>query len=259
MRDLSKKDKPIIIDKHGQVKVKIGDLEVRTAFDYSEPFPLYPGEALQRKEKLPVIPRNCALKLEAIRDFNSGEERHVAGDEWLEFGPKIYIPQVEAKIVETIKPITIQGNQALKVRALRETKDSKGKDRNAGEEWLIRDLGFYIPGINETVDSIVKGKIIDDTTALLLEAKQTFTDIYGVERKAGEQWLVTSADASIHIPDVYETFIESKDITVLRDDEFCYIKNPKDEKGQNQLGKKILVVGPRSFFLRPGEEIEGGI
>jgi len=92
MRDLSKKDKPIIIDKHGQVKVKIGDLEVRTAFDYSEPFPLYPGEALQRKEKLPVIPRNCALKLEAIRDFTSGESKHVAGDEWLEFGPKIYTP-----------------------------------------------------------------------------------------------------------------------------------------------------------------------
>jgi len=56
-------------------------------------------------------------------------------------------------------------------------------------------------------------------------------DIYGVERKAGEQWLVTSGDASVHIIDVYEQFIETKSITVLRDDEFCYIKNPKDEKG----------------------------
>ena len=47
-------------------------------------------------------------------------------------------------------------------------------------------------------------------------------------------------------------------MTILSDDEFCYVKNPKDEKGQNQLGKKILVNGPRCFFVQPGEEIEGG-
>jgi len=39
----------------------------------------------------------------------------------------------------------------LKVRALRTTKDHKGGDRSAGEEWLIRDIGFYIPGIDEQV------------------------------------------------------------------------------------------------------------
>lgn len=48
-------------------------------------------------------------------------------------------------------------------------------------------------------------------------------------------------------------------MTVLREDEFCYILNPKDEKGQNQLGQKVLVTGPRCFFLQPGEEIDSGI
>lgn len=52
----------------------------------------------------------------------------------------------------------------------------------------------------------VVGKIIDDTTALLLEAKQTFKDIYGVERKAGEQWLITNKQTSTHILDVYESY-----------------------------------------------------
>ena len=42
---------------------------------------------------------------------------------------------------------------------------------------------------------------------------------------------MTSADASSHIFDVYERFVESKEITVLGEDEFCYIRNPKDEKG----------------------------
>ena len=56
MRD--PKDKKLIFDRHGQIKLKIGDSEIRTAFDYTEPFPLYPGESLSKKEKLPVIPRN---------------------------------------------------------------------------------------------------------------------------------------------------------------------------------------------------------
>ena len=180
------KDKSLIFDKHGQVKIKIGDSEIRTSIDYSEPFPLYPGEQLTKREKLQVIPRDCALKLTAQRDFLDGEVKRVAGDEWLEFGPKIYIPKIEASIINLIRPITIEPNQAIRVRALRETKDSKGKSRNAGEEWLIRDLGFYIPGIDEAVESTEVARNIDDTSALLLEAKQTFVDFYGVQRKAGE-------------------------------------------------------------------------
>jgi len=73
----------------------------------------------------------------------------VAGDEWIEFGPKLYIPRVEVKVVNIIKPFTIGSNQALKVRALRETTDHLGNKREAGEEWLIRERGFYIPGIDE--------------------------------------------------------------------------------------------------------------
>ena len=201
-----------------------------------------------------MIPRNQGLKLEALRDFvdtTSAKNpiKHVAGDEWLEFGPKIYIPRVEVKIVNQLRPYTIEAGRALKVRASRQTKDNKGKDRNAGEEWLIRDVGFYITGIDEIFVEEVVGKIIDATTALLLEAKQTFTDAYGQERKAGEQWLVTNKNASTHILDVYETYSKTVKMTVLEEDKFCYILNPKDEKGVNQLGKKVLVEGPKCFFV----------
>jgi major vault protein len=108
--------------------------------------------------------------------------------------------------VAQLRPKTIVSGKALKVRASRQTVDSQGLDRNAGEEWLIRDIGFYITGIDEIFVEEVAGKIIDDTTALLLEAKQTFKDIYGVERKAGEQWLITNKQTSTHILDVYESY-----------------------------------------------------
>jgi len=62
-------------------------------------------------------------------------------------------------------------------------------------------------------------------------------------------WLVTSELSSSHIIDVHETFLQKVDITILKEDEFCYILNPLDKEGRNQLGKKILVTGPKSFFV----------
>lgn len=143
-------------NKFQQVKVNIGDSEIRSQKFYPEPFPLYPGESLTKIEKLPIVPRDAAIKLEAVRDFVAEDGKKVrAGDEWIEFGPKIFQPRIEVKIVQVIRPETILCNQALKVRANRQTKDSQGKDRQAGEEWLIREIGFYIPGIDETICEMI--------------------------------------------------------------------------------------------------------
>jgi hypothetical protein len=46
------------------------------------------------------VTRDHAIKLECIRDYvGSDGKKRVAGDEWLEFGPKLYIPRVEVKVV----------------------------------------------------------------------------------------------------------------------------------------------------------------
>ena len=71
--------------------------------------------------------------------------------------------------------------------------------------------------------------------------------------------MVTSDISSTHIIDVNEEFVEEVPVTILSSDEFCYINDPINEKGVNQLGKKILRRGPCSFFVRPGESIDGGI
>jgi major vault protein len=46
--------------------------------------------------------------------------------------------------------------------------------------------------------------IITSTYALHLRASKTFKDVYGIERKAGEEWLITEDMASHHILDIYE-------------------------------------------------------
>ena len=245
-------------DKHGQTKVKHGEQEIRTYKDYEEPWPLYPGEKLLKVSKLIVIPRNNALRVKANRDFKDGSESRQAGDEWFIQGPAIYTPRIEVNEVKTEEPIIIHSMEGVKVRARYRCKDLEGKVREAGEEWLVTKRGFYMLGIDEVFGGLVKGEILTETKAIQISATKTFTDIYGIERKAGEEWLVTCRMAAVHLLDVYERFVQNVNLTVLDKSQYCYLSNPV-EGGSNVLGKKILVKGPKAFFLKPGEELEGGV
>lgn len=258
MRD---EEKGLVLDKYGQVKLRHGDSEIRTSMDYAEPFPLYPGEAVIQRDKIITIPRDSAARLECLRNFYDEEAKvdRVAGDEWIIFGPALYIPKIEVKLDKILKPEVIRAQQALKIRARRNCKDHKGVERKAGDYWLIRTKGFYIPGIDEEVIEKLNAHIITEQFALQLRAKQGFKDAYGFDRKDAEEWLITSDISSTHILDVHEEFVEEVPIVILNEDEFCYINDPVNEKGVNQLGKRIMRSGPTSFFVRPGESIEGGV
>jgi major vault protein len=60
-------------------------------------------------------------------------------------------------------------------------------------EWLIRENGSYLTDTYEQVVEVVKGDLIVEKQALHLRALGNFTDVYGVERKAGQEWIVTSS------------------------------------------------------------------
>ena len=253
------KDGEPMKDKHGSIKIRNGEQEIRIDKDYPEPFPLYPGEILKKIDNLTVVPRDFALKVRANRTFTDTEgNKHEAGDEWLIKGPAIYIPKIEEVKVQLINPIIIEMNKAIKLRAKFDCVDCYGKNRAAGEEWLVREQGSYLLNINEILIEVVSAFIITDTTAFHLTSTRTFTDIYGKERKAGEEWLITKDMATTHICDVYEKLINEIPINVLSNNEYCYLLNPLED-GINQMGKKILIKGPHAFFLNPGELLEGGI
>lgn len=85
---ITDKDGVPVVDKYGQVKVRMGDEEYRFAQD---PFPLYPGEALKDIVRpLPVVLPNSALRLRAVSDFEDGNVNRIAGEEWLFEGPGKY-------------------------------------------------------------------------------------------------------------------------------------------------------------------------
>ena len=258
-----------ITDEYGQIKLRYGDAEIRFA---QEPFPLYPGEEVQGEiTQLQVVERNQALRLRALRDFTDSilvtteaetqsETIHrLAGDEWLFEGPGTYIPRIEVEVVRVVTATVIKPNQALKLLARQNCTDRQGNRRRAGEEWLVREEGAYLPGVDEEAIGIIKAYVLTEKKALHLRAKRTFTDIFNRQRKAGDEWLVTFTDAEIHIPDVYEEVFGEVEITTLGDREWCIVVNPIDEDGKPQLGMREVRQGRISFFLHPGESLENGI
>jgi len=250
-----KKGQPVKLPGSEQVKLRHGDEEVR--FDDMDMFPLYPGETLYGKvSPLQVVAPNTALRVRAIRDFAD----HKAGDEWLFKGPGTYKPRVEVQVVEVVKAVIIGPNQALRLKARRETQSSDGKPRTAGEEWLVREEGAYLPNVDEEIRETVTAYVLSEKKALQLEAIATFTDEFGRIRKAGEQWLITLADSETHIADVNERVIGEVPVTTLNSRQYAVVLDPVDAKsGRPQFGKRELRKGDLSFFLRPGERLEAGI
>lgn len=251
----------ILSEPFGQVKLRWGEIEYRTFHDFKDPFPLYPGEkVLGTIEKFVVVQANEALVMRAEYNFYDEvkEIQRSPGDRWIYRGPMNYIPNKNASVVEKINAIIVFPNTAIRLRALRDTKDKTGEQRLAGEEWLIREEGSYIPDIDEQlVDKQVKAITLTDKIALKLAALADFTDVYGKSRKAGSEWLVTIEDADQHICDVHEKFLELLQINVLSSRQYCVLLNPVGAQGTPHFGAKKLVKGECSFFLQPGEALEG--
>eukprot|EP01104_Vermistella_antarctica_P010585 TRINITY_DN2835_c0_g1_i1.p1 TRINITY_DN2835_c0_g1~~TRINITY_DN2835_c0_g1_i1.p1 ORF type:complete len:1000 (+),score=216.38 TRINITY_DN2835_c0_g1_i1:372-3002(+) len=269
LRDSSKKveeeedenlgEVPPVFDAHGNVRLRHGDQEIR--FE-QEPFPLYPGEELRGSvTPLTIVSPDSALRLSCIRDFTdvNGTKRQ-AGDEWLFRGPGTYYPRVEVEVVETRTSSVILPNQALRLRAGKAFTDPSGTKRKAGEEWLIRTPGSYMAGVDEDIVDTLSAFVLTDSRALHVRATRTYVDTAGHERKAGEEWLVPSADFEAYIPDVYESIIGDIPLTTLTNRQYSVINDPvSPTTGKPQFGQSELRVGEASFFLQPGESLENGI
>lgn len=248
----------VVMDDYGQVKIRLGDREIRTAQDCPTPFPLYPGETADTVKPLRIVGAGEALVLQAERPFVHQDKKYETGEEWLFKGPATYIPHVEVKIKSSIQALIIKSGKALKLRAIRECVDSLGMKRKSGEEWLIREEGEYLPSVDEEALCVVHAHVLVPEVALHLRALKTFTDVYGQKHKAGEEWLVTSDISESHICDVFEVEVGTQKLHSLTDRQFCVVEDPYIDEEQ-RLGACILCTGPCNFFLRPGESLRNGI
>eukprot|EP01012_Entosiphon_sulcatum_P048881 TRINITY_DN6743_c0_g1_i1.p1 TRINITY_DN6743_c0_g1~~TRINITY_DN6743_c0_g1_i1.p1 ORF type:complete len:837 (+),score=148.49 TRINITY_DN6743_c0_g1_i1:513-3023(+) len=229
----------------GQANVRLGDLEIR---NHQPPFPLYPGEEIvQDVTRLEILKVNAALKLKALRAFDDKR----AGDLWLFTGPGTYFPKVEVEVIERFNATVIAPGEALQLRAANNYVDRTGVTRTAGSEWLYQHPGPYLPDVDEIVVKKVKPIVLTDTTAIHVEALRNFKDVFGVERKAGEQWLITNEHTESYILTPDEKLVRQVAITVLTKGQYCVVVNAF---GHRQVRRDAQV-----FFLKPLESLENGI
>lgn len=83
------------------------------------------------------------------------------------------------------RSVTIKKNHALKVRARIPLTDREGNKRVAGETWFVRTPGSYFLGVYEENLGLVSAYILTEKKAIHLKATYDFTDVYGIDRKAG--------------------------------------------------------------------------
>lgn len=208
---------------------------MRTSIDYPEAFPLYPYEEMYQDMKQFIQLRdNEALLVRATRPFldeREGSNERFVDDEYLYRGPGTYIPRVEETVVSKIEALIVLQNNALLVGAKKDTVDDEGKIRKAGQHWLHRKQGYFMPTAEQEVIDVRQGYVLNDSLALNLKAKQAFVDFYGKARKAGDEYIIDKVISPVHIIDAYEELTQQQRIQVLTQNQYCQIRNPVGKDG----------------------------
>lgn len=91
---------------------------------------------------------------------------------------------------------------------------------------------LYMPHVDEVVLGVERGYILTEKNALHLVANQSFVDIFGKPRLAGDQWLVTRADSEVYIPDVHERVQSQVSLVSLTKRQYCIVRHPYDSARQ---------------------------
>merc|ERR1711892_915527 len=220
------------------------------------------------EKMITVPPRHyCIIQNPVVRDENQQVIRdnldqvvleHAEEEVRLQQDPFPLYPGEDMKLKVTLLKV-VPALSALRLRVSRDYVDNEHQQKVAGEEWMVKRNGAYLPGVYEEVVERSKAYILTEKAAVHIRAKQTFTNQAGKKIKSGEEYLITSEQMESFIPDVYEEVIGMISITTLTNRQYCVILNPVGPNGYPQLGAKKLIKGEKSFFLQPGEILEKGI
>ena len=115
------------------------------------------------------VVRNPVVRVDgqvALDDF--GQARVAVGDREVRVGPKVFPLYPGEELEGDIVPEYVLGvSEALRLRALTAFADTRAPDaprrREAGDEWLVRGPGRYVPDEAVTVVSLEKARVLKET------------------------------------------------------------------------------------------------
>jgi major vault protein len=202
--------------------------------------------ALQPTPMVIVPPRNyCIISNPVVRDAEGApvkdktgyKVRH--GDEEVRLHQAPFPLYPGESLYGKVSPLQVVApNTALKLRAIRDVKVDD-KDIYAGDEWLFRGPGTYIPRVEVQVVEIVRATIIGPNQALRLRSKKDFGT-----RRTAEEWIVRTPGA--FLPDVSEEIVATLNAVILTDKKALHLRASrtfKDYYGKTRkAGEEWLVT-----------------
>ncbi|GFO34278.1 major vault protein [Plakobranchus ocellatus] len=110
-----------------------------------------------------IIKSGQVIKIRATQDTvdTNGRDR-VTGEEWLVKKPGAYLPGVFEEVVHVDSSYTITPHTALHLKATMTLTDAMGKQRHAGEEWLLTSdmMTEYLGQVGVEVVKVVKLTVV---------------------------------------------------------------------------------------------------
>lgn len=207
-------------------------------------------EEVLRTVKATIIKPNSALRLRAARQFTdrTGAKR-LLGEEWLVKTPGAFLPSVEEESVGEVQAKVLTDRDALHLEATRTFTDVFGKERKAGERWLItnKQAATHIPDVYE--------RVLADVKVTTLDNRQFCVVVDPVDAKSGKnrfgEMEVRRGEASffLHPGEKLRNGVEP--IIVLAHDEALLLKAIDaftDGKSARKPGERWMINGPAEYI-----------
>ena len=199
-----------------------------------------------------VILPGQALRLRAKEKFTARDGVvRVTSEEWLVRERGAYLPDVFEEVVGLDTAYTLTLNTALHMKANKTGKDASGKERKAGEEWLVTmdDTETYIPEVSEEVVTVVNRTVLNSLQYCVV------LDPIDDDRKnrLGQKELHKGpANFFLHPGEQLENGIQKS--YILGDDESLvlvaseeFVDESFDEKPARVAGDRWMIRGPKSY------------
>uniref|UniRef100_A0A667YAD3 Major vault protein n=1 Tax=Myripristis murdjan TaxID=586833 RepID=A0A667YAD3_9TELE len=211
-----------------------------------------PGTYIPRKEvtvletiKATVIRENQAIRLRARKEgVDRGGVRRVTGEEWLVRKVGAYLPGAHEEVIDIVNAFILTDKNALHVRALRPFKDSGGRDRRTGEEWLVTmaDREAHIPSVAE--------EVVDVVSVTTLNSRQycVILDPVGPDGKPQlGQKRVVKGERSFFLQPGEHLEHGIQDVYVLSEEEGLVLRAVEEELMEERAKHRWMLRGPIEY------------
>jgi len=202
-----------------------------------------------------VIRDNQALHIRAIKSFVDcyGKE-HKAGEEWL-ITPDIstwHILDVYEQLVNIVEKLVLTKDQYVVI--LDPVDTNTGKNLKGSKKQVRGEISFFLQPGEKLENNIENVYILNETQALLLQAKEKFTDESGQSRIPGDKWMIRGPCR--FVPSTEVKIVEQRSIIPLDNKEGIYVRDTKTGNVRAVIGKSYLLEANEELWAKELSPVE---